>query len=439
MERIRRIRYKFLRKFIGFMSCGLIIHGCSEKFSNGTEVKLDFIVHNENFQTKAYEPNENKLNDVHIFIFNQEGELEAKKSLTLRELDLVENEFKCTIMLPIGKIVDVYACANYGYTPKVTSIDDIKNLKCHIIYPDDYRDGIPMSCILYKVKAFKDRDIVLNFDRIMSKISIKIDRSHLSDDVQININRVKIGNCPRNAYVFNENRISSEDDLFANGFFRNKEECALLNINDRNGISGEISLYMLENMQGIIENSDGTAAGKIFPKTDERSRYASYIEIGLDYQSSKYFTQEKELKYRFWLGKDNRDINIERNCHYHIKIKPEKDGLSAEGWRIDKTGLREVNPYTSFQIMPSKYIEGLVGDYIHLWCEYSPSYAPFNIGIEELENDKARGIYDYTIDSDGKGVVLHLLKKGQGILYMSAGEPINESDIAYIEIMEPKP
>ena len=66
----------------------------------------------------------------------------------------------------------------------------------------------------------------------------------------------------------------------------------------------------------------------------------------------------------------------------------------------------------------------------------APEDAEFDIGLEELEEDKARGIYDYRLDDDGKGLTLTMKSPGMGIIYMSAGEPINEAGILVIEVNE---
>ena len=87
---------------------------------------------------------------------------------------------------------------------------------------------------------------------------------------------------------------------------------------------------------------------------------------------------------------------------------------------------------------PSGYIQGHVGDKIHVRCSFRPEDAEFEIGREELEFDKERGIYDYTIDDDGHGVILTLKSPGTGIVYMTAGEPINEAGMLLIEVNETK-
>jgi hypothetical protein len=54
--------------------------------------------------------------------------------------------------------------------------------------------------------------------------------------------------------------------------------------------------------------------------------------------------------------------------------------------------------------------------------------------MEELEYDRERGIYDFVIDSDRKGVSLTLKNPGTGILYMTAGSPVNETGMLVIEV-----
>lgn len=88
----------------------------------------------------------------------------------------------------------------------------------------------------------------------------------------------------------------------------------------------------------------------------------------------------------------------------------------------------------SFEMFPGEYIEGDIGDSIRVWCEIFPPNAPFDPGYEELNYDKGRGIYDYTVDPDGKGVTLILKNPGTGIVYMTAGDPINRSGMTIVVV-----
>ena len=141
---------------------------------------------------------------------------------------------------------------------------------------------------------------------------------------------------------------------------------------------------------------------------------------------------DSPLLYRVYLRDGLRSLDVERNCHYHITVIPEDDGLSGGGWRVDKSGIGPSTPL--FKMHPGNYVEGHVGDTLRIWCECYPKTAPFDPGYEELNYDKSRGIYDYAVDDDGHGVTLYLKKAGTGIVYMSAGAPINQSGMVIVYV-----
>lgn len=178
---------------------------------------------------------------------------------------------------------------------------------------------------------------------------------------------------------------------------------------------------MLENMQGEEEPDPNVC---------------SYIEMELDYMSDTKYSADP-LKYRFYLGDGMGCHDIERNTHYRILVCPEDDGLSDDDWRVDKEGLRDNVPVT-FASYPSSYIRGNIGDNIHIWCEFTPEDTPFDVGEEYMKDDKANGIYDYEIDPDGHGATLTLTGPGRGLIYMSAGKPVDESALYVIEVNLPK-
>ena len=71
---------------------------------------------------------------------------------------------------------------------------------------------------------------------------------------------------------------------------------------------------------------------------------------------------------------------------------------------------------------------------IYISCDVFPPNTPFDIGEEDLEYDSNEGIYDYIIDEDRKGVTLKLKKPGSGMIYMEAGEPVNQAALFFIVV-----
>ena len=378
--------------------------------------------------TRALAADEEMISNVCLMIFDSTGHLEYSSYTT--------DSGSCRISLLKGERYSFYAFANFGYKIRAVTLEELKQTEYHLAYPDEYRSGLPMYAA--SDITITDDDIVeLELERLMSRISIRMDRSRLSEGISLKVSSVRIGNCPKKTRVLAKNRVESIDDCFITGFSHKGDECIPLNTEDRNRMSEEISLYMFENMQGQFSDTPiGSDEEKVFEEYDRRRQTCSFVEIGLEYSSEEWTSSEAPLIYRFYLGDDRNSLDIERNCHYHITICPEDDGLKGDGWRIDKSGL-EYTGSTSLVKYPSEYITGDIGDKIHLGCRLTPSSAPFDIGIEYLEADKSEGIYDYEIDTDGHGVTLTLTGPGRGLIYMEAGSPINEAALFMIEVNLP--
>ena len=175
---------------------------------------------------------------------------------------------------------------------------------------------------------------------------------------------------------------------------------------------------------------------KVFDEGDPMEEICSFIELDIEYMSEEKYSGSKGLIYRFYLGEDRNSLDVERNCHYHITVVPEDDGLSEDSWRVDKSGLMDIGAST-FAAYPANYIRGDIGEKVHIWCEFSPWFAPFDVGASYMEDDKAEGLYDYVIDEDGHGATLTLTGPGRGLIYMEAGEPVNDAALFIIEVNLP--
>jgi hypothetical protein len=206
----------------------------------------------------------------------------------------------------------------------------------------------------------------------------------------------------------------------------------VLNTLGPDDLSGVVSLYMLENMQGDITEHIDDDSEKVFGEHDHRKDVCSYIEMDIEYLSHEKYS-ESPLIYRFYLGDSRTNLDVERNCHYRITVCPEDDGLNGDGWRVDKSGIYDLGPIY-FKSYPTPYIRGKIGDKVHIGCIFSPSNTPFDVGESYMRDDKKTGIYDYEIDPDGHGAVLTLTGPGRGWIYMEAGEPINDGALFMIEV-----
>ena len=384
----------------------------------------------ETMTVRSAMPDEEKISDVNILIFNSRGHLE-------RHIYSIGNNVSYQTGLLKGEEYTFTALANFGMKVNINGIESLDDIFFHLVYPDEYKEGLPMYVKPVRHTIGSEDRITLNLTRLMSKISISIDRSALSEDVSMTVTGLRIGNCPKRMSVFKPNSSKSSDDNFQVGFSHGEQDCAILNGKFNNSTSGSIDVYMLENMQGAFSENGITAdQDKVFKDSDSRTQTCSYIELFFDYASPTWISNDGPLKYRFYLGADRNNLDIERNCHYKITVCPKDDGIGEDGWRVDKSNLHYVGT-TLMEQYPSDYIRGNIGEKIHIGCRITPPHAPFDIGLDYLEYDKERGIYEYEIDPDGHGVTLTLTGAGTGLIYMEAGYPINDTALFLIEVNLP--
>ena len=379
-------------------------------------------------QTKSSAPEEEKISDISLMIFDESGNAEECMFLD-------KGISRISTTLVADKRYTFCACANFGRQIYADHIDELQELVFRMAYPDEYKEGIPLAA-MQSLLITEDCSIEIALERLMAKISLSMDRSHLDEDVEMFVRAARIGNCPRYVKPFTDSRIRDKDDTFPVGFSLNDVQTSDLNINVEKDRSKEVSLYMFENMQGTADIHIGHDRDKVFDKGDPRKDICSYIEMEIEYLSSEKKSGSKGLVYRFYLGEDRNSFDVRRNTCYHITVTPENDGLSEDSWRVDQSDITDIGP-SYFKAWPSSYIQGNIGDSVHIWCDFSPADAPFDVGASYMEDDKAEGIYDYVIDDDGHGAVLTLTGPGRGLIYMEAGAPVNDAALFIIEVNQP--
>lgn len=423
MERKRLVQYLLLTCWIP------ILVGCSRDLDTSADICISF--KGGFFSSKAMDPEETALNDISLMIFDSSGTPE--ETLWIERFDGSTFE----ISLLTGKEYRFLACANFGYRVTFDNIEDALEYRYHIAYPDEFHNGIPMTADTGLITIRDGSTVCIELERLMAKISLRMDRRLLSGDVDMKVRSIKVGNCPESVKAFGNSRVEDQDDCFPLGFYRGPDECTPLNELSEIGISKEVTVYVLENRQGRLgEYPVSDDSDKVIDRNDPRKDLCSYVEIGMDYISPEFKSTGNGLIYRFYLGEDRNSLDVERNCHYRISICPENDGLKEDSWRVDKENMVSTTPVT-FKSWPESYISGEIGDRIHLGCTFTPSYAPFSIDTDLLEEDKSNGIYDFEIDNDGCGVTLTLTGPGRGLVYMEVGEPVNESSLWVVEVNLP--
>lgn len=409
--------------------CAVLAGGCAKDGSEAAavgNVKVEIELRSPSVVKSSYTPDEDKISDLNVFFFSsEEGSgngpcLEERVYVRSAGLSRAGNVYSFHTKLLSGKPYDIYVAANLGYEMSgVRTLKELKSYRFHLAYPDELRSGIPMSGYIRSAVAGEDEwgesVFRVSLRRLMSKVSLSIDRSLFGKGFEYNVKSVKICGSPRSALLFGSGGASSREDFFASGYTKSDSDAAVLNTRDGAGRSGETTLYCLENIQ---DGSDTTLC--------------SYMEIEAEYKSDTLRSLGgNSLIYRFYLGSEKEPYILRRNHEYKVTVMPVGRGLGGNGWRVDTENL---DPYNDiyYHFYPANYIECRIGDKVHVWCDYSPPYAKLVIDHDLLEESVGSGIWTYEIDEDGRGVTFDMKSGGMGLCVFDVYEPVNDGSLCVI-------
>ena len=122
---------------------------------------------------------------------------------------------------------------------------------------------------------------------------------------------------------------------------------------------------------------------------------------------------------------------LSRNVKYSYSLLITRKGSTDPDTIV---GPEQVVGEAYIRLYPGQYITGTNGEKIHVWVEVSPEDTPVVFSRDDLDFDVERGIYDYDMDPDGKGVVLTLKENGTGMFTVDAGSPVNDGFLVIVVV-----
>lgn len=277
---------------------------------------------------------ENIITDLNLFIFDGNDRLVGKEYVFRQGATETKGFEFTTDKLYSGEGYTFIAFANLGEELAAESLEELKTGKFYLAYPDEISHGIPMSAILNGYKVRSGVPVELKMSRLMAKISLRIDRSKLDPVTRYTVQSVRIGASPKQIPLFYKGKATSTSDVFTGGYGLDFRQANKLNINESGSISEEVHLYILENMQGTLLPGNSDPRTKILPPESPLRELCSYVEIKAGYISSDH-EEGGTLTYRFYLGEDASNFDVQRGCHYHITVIPTRDGLAGDPWRTE--------------------------------------------------------------------------------------------------------
>lgn len=409
-----------------------LVTGCSIGERPGERVMGELVMELvSGAPARSTPPDEWLVSDINLLIYNEEGLLEERRYYPARSFSATGGAVRLRTSLLTEAAYDIFIAANIGYALPALGREEVEAYRYHMAYPDEYSRGMPMCARLDGFVSHGEPSVTVPLIRAMARIDLRLDRSKLDSDVSFQVTAVTIGNGPSSVCLFGDSRAESASQVFAGGYTLNDRQVQPLNTDQTVGVSRPVSLYLLENLQGDLLDTEDERE-----KTFSEGRYpqvCSYLEIKGSYHSNAWHTRPGEtVSYRFYLGDGPGNFDIYRNTACEVTVCLEGDGLSEEGWRVDKG---ELVSETSFDLHPAAYNECQPGDDYRIWCDVFPEDTPLEIDPVAWDDDEGvHNLYTYDIDPDGHGITLHTRKGGSALVYFKAGPPVNRDTLALLVI-----
>lgn len=307
----------------------LILAACTRAEFATVFVESTFILQSpEDTPTRAGSPDDAAVKDFNLLVFNAFGELEEHVFISERELG--GGLPRCTLRLMKDIPYTVIATANMGYKLPIRTLEEALGFHYHLAYPDEYGPGIPMAVI--REDVLPKSAVELRLERLMARLDLQTDRRFLNEGVFIKVTEVEVEACPKWVSLFPESHPLSRADVFQRGLTLSGSQVEALNREEEGtGLSGVLSLYVLENCQG----------DEPLPAVTTR------ISVRAEYHSEEMNTEAGEtLTYRFYPREACYDLV--RNTLYPIVLKWEGEGLTEA-----PEGTFSVNPSSTGWLYPT--------------------------------------------------------------------------------------
>ena len=381
--------------------------------------------------TRSSLPDDRLVSDINLLIYNGEGLLEERRYLTSRQFTVQDGTVSLKTSLLTGVPYDIFVAANLGYALPALSRQDVESYRYYMAYPDEYSRGMPMSGRLDGYVSEGETEIRIPLVRTMARIDLVLDRTELRSDVTFLVTSVTVGNGPSSVRLFGDSKAEGATQVFSGGFTLDGRQVQALNIDQSPGVSGRVSLYLPENLQGDLLDTDDETEKQF--SEGPYGRVCSYLEIRGSYHSDTWHSRAGEpLIYRFYLGDGPGNFDVFRNTACQVTVHLQGTGLDEDSWRVDKSRLI---PETRFDLHPAAYNECRSGEDFHLWCDVSPPDTYFEIEpVAWDDDDRVHDLYSFDIDPDGHGLTIHTRKGGSVMVYFKAGPPVSRDTLALLVI-----
>lgn len=239
----------------------------------------------------------------------------------------------------VGHTYNVWAAANIGGKINVSALSDFTSGKRSVKYSEIASRGIPMYSVdgsgqpgPATVTVEKGGShLTVYLERMMAKVSFRVDKSKLDNPSSFTVKGVKIYNAINSYSPFTSDVKQAHSGSVDHSF----DKASSSDISALNGGSA-IDLYAFENMQGTLLPGNSDPWKKVPSQIIGSADYCTYLEMDCSYASGgKTFNK---VSYRMYLGDDaTTNFDVKRNTRYAVTLIPteaEIDGHSGS-WKVE--------------------------------------------------------------------------------------------------------
>ena len=319
------IRYvRFLLVAICAVSCTLTEIEIPEKEeSQSGEVRVIFCAQTSPMTRSSVSPDEVGIKDLNVYAF-RDG--------ILADEAYVSGKDAADLFLAKGYEYNIYAVANMGQMS--ASADEEEFLSAFSYSIDglsDISDVMPMFCIcdgLYV--AGGSPTIRLDMERLVSKLSLAIDKSSLLEGLQVRSVRLCQSSSvvrPFKWYGKGGSRAENPSEVI-DGDFATAYDLKRLNDGE------EILFYALENCQGVLLPDNKDSALKVPGNLVGKDELCTYLEVCCAFGNEGLL--DGVVDYRIYLGLDaTSSFDLPGNSCINVTLNLTESGLDEVSWKVD--------------------------------------------------------------------------------------------------------